>query len=656
MAVTLTVTQLAEAIRVGTTAEETAQVTRLLAVATQLVTDFTDTAPDVLHNEAVVRIAGYLYDAPTTAYGAALTNSGAAALLIKYRAQRAGRIDGAVAGSPSAGGTVPGVDADLRDDLEGGNEGQVLVKRTDADLEFEWIDAGNVGGKTDARARAAAAAAQASADTGILDAAAAKAAADAAQVVAVQRGVDPGGSTGQVLAKKSNTDFDTRWIDAPSGGGNGNGGGSNVPGRDDEARRLAGVAQTTAESAQTTADTAKSTADAAKTTADTAKSTADAASRKADAAVAAKTAADNAQAAAVLAQKRNPPAGGEKGQFLAKSADTDYQYAWRSGVSQEIVGRVEALQHVTADLVATDLDKWVTAGDAASASVAVVDTQTLSSSIIGNAVYAGSLMQPNGGWEGNWILLRVNKAFPIADLRLRLLDTDNDHFYYYGSNDFLSQSAIRDEAGIAYYSVTLVPGSPSGPLGPALGSITVQKHLTRETEYTGTVTGSGSVPAGGAKDQVLAKKSATDYDAGWVTPAGGGGLSVGNLVFEATRNATTRSRAEITDATNRAAAITGIKGGGWFRLSVDRSGTNEPPYGVSPLFYLPVIASSQNIDMYVALINVNRSNPLYAVRIVASGASFYCELRRMRAGTNEYADAVNWPTDSVPAVKLYKIG
>ena len=649
MAVKITVAQLAQAIRVGTTDEETAQVTRLLAVATQLVTDFTDTAPDVLHDEAVVRIAGYLYDAPTTAYAYALQNSGAAALLIKYRTQRAGKVDGG--NVTEAGVPIPEIDANRlipaggqpgnalvkrstldfdtqwgsatddqvarrlasnaqetaqsalsaaniaithADQLDvqalptGGTTGQILAKESDDNYDADWVDAA-AGSGVDQTARDAAAAADTRAGTAIDDAAAAKAAADAAETVAVQRGVDPGGTQGQVVAKKSGTDFDTEWV--------------NPTATDATARSAAATAQTSANQAAT----------------------------------------------------RNPPAGGEKGQLLAKSSDSDYQYAWRNGVSQEIVGRVEALQHVTADLVATDLDKWVTAGDAASASVAVVDAQTLTSSIIGNAVYAGSLMQPNGGWEGNWILLRVNKSFPIADLRLRLLDTDNDHFYYYGSNDFLSQSAIRDEAGRAYYSVTLAPGEPSGPLGPALGSITLQKHLTRETEYTGTVTGNGSVPTGGAKDQVLAKKSATDYDAGWVTPAGGGGgLSIGEPTFEAMRNETTRTNAEITNSTKRAAAIAALRAGGFWQFKIDRNPVTEPSYATSPVIHLHSIAATENTTIYIPMMNINIwTDTPSGLRITVSGNTL--ALNWFRGSNGSFTVAQAFPTSGV-ALRAYKLG
>ena len=94
MAVTLTVAQLAAALRVGDTAEETAEVTRLLDYATAAVQRGTTGAPSAVHNEAVVRLAGYLFDQPTTSrydgYANALRNSGAATMLLPYRTHRAG--------------------------------------------------------------------------------------------------------------------------------------------------------------------------------------------------------------------------------------------------------------------------------------------------------------------------------------------------------------------------------------------------------------------------------------------------------------------------------------------------------------------------------------------------------------------------------------
>ena len=98
MAVTLTVTELSAALRLGSTPEETAEATRLLAYATAAISRHLGnayaTTPDAIVNEAAIRLAGYLFDAPTVSAGAgyanSLRNSGAAAILLPYRVHRAG--------------------------------------------------------------------------------------------------------------------------------------------------------------------------------------------------------------------------------------------------------------------------------------------------------------------------------------------------------------------------------------------------------------------------------------------------------------------------------------------------------------------------------------------------------------------------------------
>ena len=94
MAVTITVSALAAALRVGDTTEEAAEVTRLLAYASEAVVKHAPDASDVVHNEALIRLSGYLFDQPNAgrgvAYAHALRNSGAAAILLPYRVHRAG--------------------------------------------------------------------------------------------------------------------------------------------------------------------------------------------------------------------------------------------------------------------------------------------------------------------------------------------------------------------------------------------------------------------------------------------------------------------------------------------------------------------------------------------------------------------------------------
>ncbi len=94
MAVSLTVPELLAALRMGDSSEETAEASRLLAYATEAVTKHAPDAPDVAHNEAAIRVAGYLFDSPFAARNAAfansLRNSGAGSILLPYRQHRVG--------------------------------------------------------------------------------------------------------------------------------------------------------------------------------------------------------------------------------------------------------------------------------------------------------------------------------------------------------------------------------------------------------------------------------------------------------------------------------------------------------------------------------------------------------------------------------------
>ena len=98
MAVTIDVAALAVAMRIGTSDDETAEATRLLAYASTVVTTHAPGAPDVVMNEAVVRLAAYLYDRPNAGrderYANAMRNSGAASMLFHYRNHRAKSVDG----------------------------------------------------------------------------------------------------------------------------------------------------------------------------------------------------------------------------------------------------------------------------------------------------------------------------------------------------------------------------------------------------------------------------------------------------------------------------------------------------------------------------------------------------------------------------------
>ena len=96
MAIDLTLAQLVAALRLGTSAAETAEATRLLAYVYQAIQREAPDAPAVISNEAAIRLAAYLYDQPTSSAGDQVANalrfSGAKGILLPYRVHRAGAV------------------------------------------------------------------------------------------------------------------------------------------------------------------------------------------------------------------------------------------------------------------------------------------------------------------------------------------------------------------------------------------------------------------------------------------------------------------------------------------------------------------------------------------------------------------------------------
>ena len=166
MAVTTTVAELAAALRLGDSAEETAEATRLLGYATEAVTKHLGTAfattPDAVANEAVIRLAGYLFDQPFAArssgFANALRNSGAARMLLPYRVHGAGTTAEATAAAQEAIGTAGNPVISVIIDA-----GQLVVTLADGTTSREDLPAGMGGGTVDQTAREAAAAAIAAA-------------------------------------------------------------------------------------------------------------------------------------------------------------------------------------------------------------------------------------------------------------------------------------------------------------------------------------------------------------------------------------------------------------------------------------------------------------------------------------------------------------
>ena len=89
MAVTLSVAELAAALRLNDSADETAEVTRLLGYVSIAIPNHAPNAPDTVHNEAARRLGGYIFDQPEASrgdsYANAMRSSGAARMLLPYR-------------------------------------------------------------------------------------------------------------------------------------------------------------------------------------------------------------------------------------------------------------------------------------------------------------------------------------------------------------------------------------------------------------------------------------------------------------------------------------------------------------------------------------------------------------------------------------------
>ena len=186
MAVTITVQELAAAIRAGEAPEILSEITRLRSVAILQVEKHASEAPDAVKTEAVVRWVGYAFDRPTVARGSglanSLVNSGAGALLLPWRVIRAGTTTpDAVSDANDVMGSVTNPVTDV--DIVGAD---LVVRFADGTVDTQALPAGDgtpgIAG-ADQVARDAAAAAQTTADAAALVADAATTPAEAASLI-----------------------------------------------------------------------------------------------------------------------------------------------------------------------------------------------------------------------------------------------------------------------------------------------------------------------------------------------------------------------------------------------------------------------------------------------------------------------------------------
>ena len=248
MAISLTQVELSAAIRLGDSAEEVAEATRLLAYATAAITQHLGTpyedAPEAIVNEAAIRLAGYLFDQPNAGRGLSFANagrnSGAWAILLPFRVHRAGSTGEAVAAAQEAVGTPGNPVTNVA--ISGGN---LVVTFDDGTTRDDPLPAGMTGGGADQTARDAAAAAQSTADGATTAAAGAQSDIDAHE--ASTHNTDAGARTAAAAAAAAATAQTTA-----------------------STARDAAAAQADADTAQATAGQAQATATAASTAANAA--------------------------------------------------------------------------------------------------------------------------------------------------------------------------------------------------------------------------------------------------------------------------------------------------------------------------------------------------------------------------------------------------
>lgn len=134
--ITITQPQAAVAIRAATDPDNiptAIEVTLsfLFKAAAAIVVEYAPQAPDDVHNVALIRLLGWLWDAEPDqpGIGNALQTSGASRLLAQWRVHRAGVIEGAAAAppEPSPGPNLPPVPG----------EGSFVLVNNNGEL--EWI-------------------------------------------------------------------------------------------------------------------------------------------------------------------------------------------------------------------------------------------------------------------------------------------------------------------------------------------------------------------------------------------------------------------------------------------------------------------------------------------------------------------------------------
>jgi hypothetical protein len=169
----------------------------------------------------------------------------------------------------------------------------------------------------------------------------------------------------------------------------------------------------------------------------------------------------------------------------------------------------------------------------------------------------------------------------------------------------------------------------------------------RNVYVAGAISGNGSVPTGGAANQVLTKNSATNYDVAWVTPSGGA-LSWPLLAPNGTAGAPSYSFTNAnttgiysTGAGNLSLSLSAVQqvilstSGVQFASSVN-VGIGVAPVAYAGLYFQPTLAGANQFAFYAPLtFSTTGTGNNYVVYLLATFAN---SSRTVTSGANIYAD------------------
>lgn len=295
-------------------------------------------------------------------------------------------------------------------------------------------------------------------------------------------GLPVGGTTGQMIAKASGTDYDTEWVDAPSGGG---GGGVS------EAYVDAGDAATLA-SAQSYADTAEADAITA-------------------AASDATTKANAAQAAAEATAAAD-----------ATTKDTALQATLEAYADQAEADAISA--------AATDATTKASAAQAAAQAFATSADSTLEASL---QAYADQAEADAVSTAASDATTKANAAQSAAEATASADATSKANAAQSAAQTFATNADSTLETSLQAYTDQAEADAVTAAAADATTKADAAEAAAIATAAA-DATAKG-VPTGGLTNQVLAKQSAGDRDTDWVSVStligmgGGANLSIGTV-------------------------------------------------------------------------------------------------------------------------------